>query len=338
MSNRGSVTDSATWRIAVVHGNAVYRQKLSDALRGSHDVHVATRVSTPAQLEGRLTSGEVNVVLLDAELLDAETSGAAVLDGLASDGRIFAMTRDPSAYRHADPRVRPTPYPNQPLQDDDLALVTSSVLNVLEDGPTTRGTRREPRTPRIVAIGSSTGGPEALMRVLPQLEADLPVPLVIAQHMPAGFTSDLARQLDRASALTVVEAQLGMTAEPGFAYIAPGGVHLGVTADAETIRLETSNADPINSARPSVDYLFDSLSDALDGRCVGVVLTGMGDDGMRACVRMRASGGKIIAQDESSCTIYGMPRAVVEAGAASCVLPLDAIAHRIAEELRWVPR
>jgi two-component system chemotaxis response regulator CheB len=178
---------------------------------------------------------------------------------------------------------------------------------------------------KIVVIGSSTGGPQALQEVIHQIPAELPVPVVIAQHMPAQFTSALAKRLNECCPPKVVEAQHGTPLEKGTVYIGPGGMHLRVTQNE--IHVDDSKGESLY--KPSVDVLARSVLESFGKNALGIMLTGMGNDGMAEFVNLHKAGAYTVAQDQATCVVYGMPRAVVEAGAADEVLPLDRIGLRI---------
>lgn len=191
------------------------------------------------------------------------------------------------------------------------------------------------RTPQAVVIGSSTGGPEALSTVIRDLGPPLPVPVLIVQHMPPVFTAQLAARLDRLSPARVVEAAAGDTLEPGTIYIAPGDHHLEVAAAGNHVRTVLTQSAPVNFCRPSVDVLFHSAARVWGGDIVSVVLTGMGSDGRDGAKEIHDAGGRVIAQDEASSVVWGMPGAVTGAGVAHHVLPISQIASAIS---RLVPR
>jgi two-component system chemotaxis response regulator CheB len=178
---------------------------------------------------------------------------------------------------------------------------------------------------RLVVIGSSTGGPQALQEVIHSLPAKFPVPIVVAQHMPPQFTLALAKRLNDLCAVQVMEAEDGTPLAPGNVYIGPGGKHLRVTPTH--IKVETERGESLY--KPSVDVLAESAFSAFGKQVLGVMLTGMGNDGAKAFVRLHKAGGYTLAQDQASCVVYGMPRAVVDAGAADEVLPLEQIGPRL---------
>jgi len=182
----------------------------------------------------------------------------------------------------------------------------------------------------VIAIGASTGGVEALRELLSRLPAAMP-PILIAQHMPGGFTRSFADRLNGLCEIDVREAVDGEPVVPGRAYIAPGGRHMQLAGKPGTLGIKLTDGAPVNRHRPSVDCLFRSAAQAAGSRCIGVMLSGMGADGADAMLALRNAGAFNIAQDEASCVVFGMPRQAIAAGAVHEVLALDAIARRLAE-------
>ncbi|WBT38301.1 MULTISPECIES: protein-glutamate methylesterase/protein-glutamine glutaminase [Hyphomicrobium] len=182
---------------------------------------------------------------------------------------------------------------------------------------------------KICVIGSSTGGPQALQTVLSQLPDNLPVPVVVAQHMPPNFTKALAQRLNDTCKPKVVEATDGMTLSKGTVYISPGGMQTRVTAGE--IKVSPDQGESLY--KPSVDVLAESARGAFGKNVLGVMLTGMGADGAMEFAKLRKLGGYNISQDQASCVVYGMPRSLVESGGADEVLPLDQIGMRIRSAL-----
>ncbi len=181
----------------------------------------------------------------------------------------------------------------------------------------------------LVAIGASTGGPNALAEVIRQIDEKLPAPILIVQHMPPLFTQLLAERLNASTPLTVREARSGERVRPGDVWIAAGNYHMTVARQGYDLALQLNQNAPVNSCRPSVDVLFSSVAEAVGGRALGVVLTGMGRDGRDGAADMRAAGARILTQTEATCVVYGMPRAIVEANLADQILPLAEIAPAI---------
>lgn len=189
--------------------------------------------------------------------------------------------------------------------------------------------RRAPVTARAVVIASSTGGPRALAELMPRLPARLGAGTLIVQHMPAGFTASLAQRLDRACRLHVVEAAGQESLDPGVALLAPGGAHLRL-ADGGRTRL--SDAPPIGALRPRADLTIADVAEAYGERVLLVVLTGMGRDGLDGARAVKRRGGRVLVEAESSCTVYGMPRAIAEAGLADAIVDLRDLATAIVQE------
>lgn len=186
----------------------------------------------------------------------------------------------------------------------------------------------------IVAIGASTGGPRTLHDILPELPSDFPVPIVIAQHMPPNFTAHFAERLNMNSPLHVKEAINGEAIRPGTIYIAPGwGSTRLVRRRTGEMALAITDVPLEVLYRPSVDDLMLSVAEACGARGMGVILTGMGQDGLRGLTGLKRAGGHVIAQNRESCVVYGMPRAVIEAGIADAVVPQDAMIDTIVSSI-----
>ncbi len=201
--------------------------------------------------------------------------------------------------------------------------------------PISRGsTPRSTLRPSIIAIGSSTGGPEALRNVIAKCTADMSAPIVIAQHMPALFTKILAEHLAKASGLPCKEVEQGERLQAGHVYVAPGDFHFTVRRDAAGFYAALDQSPPINFCRPAVDPLFQSVAEVTRGQALGVILTGMGHDGREGVRALRAAGGTILAQDEATSIVWGMPGAVAEAGLADHILPLSDIGSDIVRRAR----
>ena len=193
--------------------------------------------------------------------------------------------------------------------------------------------RGAPQNRRIVAIGSSTGGPQALQTVITGLPEHFPCPVVVVQHMPAGFTNALALRLNNVSRVAVREAEHGDVLRSGCVYIAPGNQHLRIRQEADVRRIILSNEPPVGNHRPAVNVMYDSVAHLGDD-VVAVILTGMGCDGREGMRRIKQNGGYCIAQDEETCVVYGMPKSVVDAGLADEICPLPKIAEAIEAAVR----
>lgn len=229
----------------------------------------------------------------------------------------------------AQARVRARP---QPLQYRASAWFGEGVTEGRGEGKSTRPLRMRDR---VVVIGASTGGPGALHTVVPGLSADLPAAVLIVQHMPVGFTRSLAERLDSISALAIKEAAPGDALEVGRALLAPGGFHMTVD---ENGRIALNQNPAVHGVRPAVDVTMASVAQRYGAHTIGVVLTGMGRDGTNGALLIRSAGGQVIVEDESTCVVWGMPRSVVEAGAADRVVPLPEVAAAIEAAVRGKER
>ncbi len=191
---------------------------------------------------------------------------------------------------------------------------------------------------KVVAIGCSTGGPNALAQLLPEIPPDFPVPVLIVQHMPPAFTRFLAQRLSGLCHLPVEEAEQGTVVHPGKIWVAPGGHHMVVERIEEEARIRITEDAPENSCRPSVDVLFRSLAEAFPNRALAVVLTGMGQDGLRGCEQLSTRGAEIVVQDEATSVVWGMPGFVARGGLADTILPIAEICPYVVERVaarRW---
>lgn len=199
---------------------------------------------------------------------------------------------------------------------------------VARASPALRGLR-----PKVLAIGVSTGGPAALGEIMPRFGAGFPLPILIVQHMPPMFTRLLAERLQTNSKLKIEEATQGARVEPGKVLIAAGDHHLRVKKEGVLVRACLDQSTPENSCRPAVDVLFRSVSEVYGGSALAVVLTGMGQDGLRGVQSLKALGAYVIAQDQASSVVWGMPGAVAGAGLADCVIPLDGVVPEILRQI-----
>jgi two-component system chemotaxis response regulator CheB len=186
----------------------------------------------------------------------------------------------------------------------------------------------------VVVIGVSTGGPQGLKAIVPRLPGDFPVPVAIVLHMPIGYTEAYARRLDELSALNVVEARDGEVVRPGVVLIAPAGRHLTFRRNGDGTVVARLDVTPLDTPhRPSVDVMFQSAAEVYGERVLGIVMTGMGADGREGAAWIKARGGAVLTESEETCVVYGMPRAVVEAGLSDDAVPLDRLASSIVERV-----
>jgi two-component system chemotaxis response regulator CheB len=217
---------------------------------------------------------------------------------------------------------------------DSKGILNSILPSPIVSRPPALASHTPPGQVQILAIGTSTGGPNALAEIFRRLPADLPVPIVIVQHMPPMFTRLLAERMSTEFSIRVQEGSSGTVLQSGHAWIAPGDHHMIVVRDGPKIRLMLHQDPPENSCRPAADVLLRSVAKTCGANSLAVILTGMGQDGMRGCEAIREAGGQILAQDEATSVVWGMPGYVARAGLADRVLPLSLIADEIVRRVR----
>ena len=342
-------------KVLVVDDSALFRTLLSNVLRGIPNCEVIGTASTGQTALEKIIELQPDLVTLDMEM--PEMDGMAVLQELKRRrirSKVIIVSRFTSAGAQIttdallqgafDFILKPSskdPSANraelQEALSEKIAGIRENTVNdagsVLSSTPVP--VKSEPKRRRTtkfeaVIIGCSTGGPDALGQVVPYLDPDFPVPVVIVQHMPEGFTGSLARRLDEASEISVVEASDGLVLKKGLAVVARGGRHLKLERKGinQVVLRLTEDAHEHN-CRPAVDYTLRSAVEAFDGQVLTVILTGMGRDGTEGSRLVRDQGGEVIAQDADGCVVFGMPKAVINAGQADSVVPLPQIAASI---------
>lgn len=271
------------------------------------------QVTTDALLEGAFD------FILKPAGPDAHANRQALAEAL--EEKIGAFRDSRRAPASADRAARQTEKPESPIRAD--------VRRTTADPSDRPGTAYA-----AILIATSTGGPVALREVLPCLPGDLPVPILIVQHMPPQYTHSLAERINEASELEVVEACDGMTLEPGWAFIAPGGRQMKIAPRGSRPVIRITDDPPEHGCRPSADYLFRSAAEVFGGNVMVAVLTGMGRDGTEGCRELKRKGALVIAQDPAGCIVYGMPKAVIEERLADKIVPLDQLASVFVDLLR----
>jgi two-component system, chemotaxis family, protein-glutamate methylesterase/glutaminase len=356
--SNGWATTGDMIRILVVDDSVIVRKTLSLILSREPDMEVVGAARNGKEALEMVSRGRPDVVLLDVimpgmnglETLERlrETDPdlpIIMFSSITHEGA--AVTVEALSKGANDYVAKPSAGPSKADTFDTIReeLVPKIRLHHLAQGPlpavaTAKPASLPPATsaggrwqPAIIAIGVSTGGPAALDLILTQLPASFPLPIVIVQHMPASFTKVLAERLDSRSSLKVMEAIDGQELRAGLVVIARGGLHMTVERPAKIGVIRINDGPEVNSCRPSVDVLFESIATAYGGSSLALVLTGMGSDGVAGCERLYRLGGKIIVQDAASSVVWGMPGNVFRAGLAHRVVPLDKMVSAMAAAL-----
>jgi two-component system chemotaxis response regulator CheB len=350
-------------RILIVDDAVVFRRLLADELSNDPGLQVVGAAANGRIALAMMPQVSPDVVILDVEM--PEMDGLATLKEIrktyprlpvimfsALTERGAEATLDALALGATDYFTKPT---NEGGLDASLEVIREQLIPNLKAlcQPRPRGKETpisgvrklalsaprfplssSPGVPQVIAIGASTGGPNALAEVFARLPAQFPVPIVIAQHMPPMFTRLLAERLSVQFPIPVHEASSGSVLQPGQAWIAPGDHHMIVVRDNSQARVRLNQDPPENSCRPAVDVLLRSVASAYGPNSLTVILTGMGQDGLRGCEAIREAGGQILAQDEATSVVWGMPGYVARAGLADRVLPLSLIADEIVRRVQ----
>jgi len=344
-------------RILVVDDSVVIRTVLCEALAMDAGIEVAGTAA-----DGNIALAKIPQLNPDLITLDVEMPGKSGIETLIEIRKLYpklpvimfstltergaAVTLDALSLGASDYVTKPS---STGSLEQTRAKIQAELIPKIKElcrragNSTGFAARARAETPRIfaprlgvparvdvLAIGASTGGPNALAAVLPGLTKDFPVPIVIVQHMPPVFTRLLAERLNKQSSVTIREGEEGVALKPGEAWIAPGDFHMKVAkGEGKEVRLKMGQEPPENSCRPAVDVLFRSVAQTFGPNVLAVVLTGMGNDGVRGSEEVKAAGGQVVVQDEASSVVWGMPGQVVAAGWADGVYPLTEIAGEI---------
>lgn len=339
-------------RVLLGDMSATVRRRIDEALHGAHNIMVVGEIDPPDDIVERVRRVRPNLVLIGIDAIardpfettkrvmsEAPTPIVLVVDSHGGDVQASVL-----ALRSGALSVVPLPGDIGAAEAEAArARFVASLRAMSEvklvrrwremtgpgDGPTPPVSARA-GVSRLIAIAASTGGPAALQRILSELPADFPAPILMVQHIADGFTDGLAQWLNTVCSLTVKVATHDEPLRPRTAYLAADGHHLGVSPRSTVI---LSRAPPIDGFRPAANFLFDSAARGFGDGLTAVVLTGMGQDGVAALRTVRRFGGQVIAQDELSSVVYGMPKAAYDAGLVDNVLPLASIASRLVERV-----
>ncbi len=344
-------------RVLVVDDAVIVRRIITQVLADESGLEIVGSASSGTMALERIEALRPDVVTLDLDM--PEMDGVATLKAIRQRWPklpvlIFSGANDQEqeteALAHgANGTVRKLPHEGN--MRNSLAWVRDQLAPALRNLPRTaaaapspvpvaasfdgvipRGPRR--KRPAVLGIGSSTGGPDALERFISGLSPDFPLPILIVQHMPEGFTRMLAQRLAEKCGFTSAEARSGAPLVPGQILVAPGDHHMVVERSGDGNRVRLNQAAQENSCRPSVDVLFRSLAQVYGDTTLAVVLTGMGQDGMAGAEKICQAGGRVLVQDEASSVVWGMPGAIARAGLAEEVVPLGQLAQQVTERVR----
>jgi two-component system chemotaxis response regulator CheB len=315
-------------RILVVDSSVVARRLLTSVLSSDPSLEVVGSAPNGRIAMAKVAQVNPDVITLNTEMPDLD--GSQTLDILRRTYPqlpVIVFVSPIDQQRICDELIPKIKMSHAAFPTNTRASAPERVGRMgISQGPAARALER--RTD-VVVIAVSTGGPNALTELLPEFPSDLPVPVLIVQHMPPTFTDLLADRLDMICDLCVSQGVANEVVGPGHAWMAPGDFHMVVRKEGTLVRIQTHQGPPENSCRPSADVLFRSAAEAYGAHVLAVVLTGMGQDGLRGCERIHEAGGQVFVQDEASSVIWGMPRFVVNAGLADKVLPLRQLGTEI---------
>lgn len=344
-------------RVLIVDDSVLARRLITNALSAHSEISVVGTAENGALALTKLPQLAVDAVILDVEMPDMDGITTLklirelyprlpVLMFSTLTERSARVTFEALAAGANDYALKPSTSGGETLENVIAQIVVPKLVAIVRNPmpangnaarSTGSGTHRPvsagAERPLVVALGSATGGPNALADVIPLLPRDLPVPVLVAQHMPPIFTRCLAERLAERSQVQVIESQGDEVLMPGTVYVAPGGFHLELTRDGDVVKTRLGTSAPEHSCRPAVDVLFRSVAAVFGKQALGVVLTGMGSDGKLGAQAIVDAGGRVLAQSGPSCVVWGMPRAVEEAGLCERVVPLNEIARAICERV-----
>lgn len=350
-------------RVLIVDDSTVIRRLLSDSLAADPAIEVAGTAANGKIALAKMPQVNPDIITLDMEM--PEMDGLTTLVELrklypklpiimfstltqrGAEATLDALARGANDYVTKPANVGSVTAAIQNVQNELLPKIKMfcgmrpsfvapsrpvTPVNRIAQAVASPAARSKSHPAEVVVIGTSTGGPNALASVIPKIPADFPLPILIVQHMPPIFTTHLAARLNQLSPLKVAEAAEGDVLEPGTIWIAPGNYHMALRRSGTQVRISLNQNPPENSCRPAVDVLFRSAAQVYGPSVLSVVMTGMGQDGQRGCEVIRDAGGRVIAQDEATSVVWGMPGSVVNAGLSDQILPLNRIADEIVQQ------
>lgn len=336
-------------RVLCVDDSALMRQLMTEIINGFPDMEVVATAPDPLVARDLIKKLNPEVLTLDVEM--PRMDGLDFLEKLMRLRPMPVVMVSSLTGRGSEITLRALELgaidfvtkPQTGLRDGMLAY-SESIAEKIRTAARARLPQRRPNdaapkihvpllsSEKLIAIGASTGGTEAIRHVLEPLPANSPA-LLITQHMPPGFTRSFAERLNKLCQITVKEAEDGERILPGHAYIAPGARHMELARSGANYQIRLHDGEPVNRHRPSVDVLFNSVAQFAGRNAVGVILTGMGNDGAAGMLAMRNAGAYTLAQDEASCVVFGMPREAIAMGASNETVPLHQMSQRMMAQI-----
>ncbi|WP_028840743.1 protein-glutamate methylesterase/protein-glutamine glutaminase [Thermodesulfobacterium hveragerdense] len=336
-------------RVLVVDDSAIMRKLIVDILKEEKDIEVVDTAKTGREAIEKAKALKPDVITLDIEMpemdgLEAlkvlkkevpsskvimfssltQEGAKATIEALALGAYDFVPKPSTKSFLESVKQIK-----DQLIPKIKSVVPLKRIQPIYRPSTVKKAFKREDF--KVLGIGVSTGGPQTLMQIIPKIPKNFPVPILIVQHMPPLFTKQLAERLDSLSQLKVKEGEQGEPVKSGLVYIAPGDFHMVVKRENGELRIRLHQGPPRNFCRPAVDELFESIADYYNGGSVGLILTGMGSDGKEGSKKIKEQGGVILAQDAETSVVFGMPKAVIEAGLADEVLSLEQIPQRLKE-------
>ncbi len=339
-------------RVLVVDDSAIMRKLITDILKKDPEIEVVGTAKTGKEAIEKAKLLKPDVITLDIEMpeMDGITalrflkkevpqSKVIMFSSLTQEGaKATIESLSLGAYDFVPKPSSKSFYESIKKIEQDLIPKIKSVVPLKKVKTIYKPHYITPKLKKgiykVCGIGVSTGGPQTLLKIIPELPSTFPAPILIVQHMPPMFTKQLADRLNSVSRLKVKEAEQGEPVKDGVVYIAPGDYHMEVMKDNAIVRIKLHQGPPRNFCRPSVDELFESLAEVYNGNTLALVLTGMGSDGKDGAKKIKEKGGVVLAQDAESSVVFGMPKAVIEEGLADEVINLYKIPERLRELFR----
>jgi len=345
---------SSPIKVLVVDDSTLVRKIVTDILESDPEIKVVGTANNGKTAIFRNQELNPDVITMDIEM--------PILDGLAALKHIMSTNPKPvimmsvltqngadatfKALEHGAVDFIPKPSTLLSMTVDEIGdLLKSKIKTVYRskvDALTTRPadsaplvSQKDARTEsdKIIAIGTSTGGPSALINVFNKFTPKFPAPVLVVQHMPEGFTAAFSKRLNDSSELKVKEAEDGDDVLPGHGYVAPGHSHMRILKKGSNFKLKVYNSEKVSGHMPSIDVLFDSMAQEVGNKSIGVIMTGMGRDGAEGILKIKKSGGHTIAQNEETSVVFGMNRVAVDLGGINEIVPLDEITSRIIRKI-----